>query len=159
MNNDEIEAISDIDPVEFELAAGFKVRLALGHVWTKVNEADRMLGIRPVRYLAIRVYSDEDTFPRRMRQIHEMRHGKEFEARNCPKIWRWLLAHAGSRSVLDHETPEDFLVYFEAIVARIQAEDEDMLEHLEKLPALTLPFAFDRYDDSVFTDQTDPEPI
>lgn len=51
------------------------------------------------------------------------------------------------------------VTFFGEDIEKIQVEDEDMLEHLERLPSYTLPDAFDRIDDSIFTDQTDPEPI
>ena len=79
--------------------------------------------------------------------------------RHCSKIWQWLLDHVGSRERFDHENADDFISLFESVIERIHAEDEDMIEHLERLPAFTLPEAFDRIDDSIFTDQSDPEPI
>jgi len=149
----------EFDPVSFDLASGDQVKVALGFFWTKVDEIDRMMGERPVQYLAMRFYSNEDTQPRRTQQFHELCHGKDFEQRQCSKIWKWLLDHAGSRERYDHESADDFISHFEGVVERIHAEDEDMIEHLERLPEFTLPEAFDRIDDSIFTDQTDPDPI
>jgi len=143
------------DPVEFDLADGSAVKVVLGFFWTKVTTGDRALGTRPFKYLAIRVYSDEETHPRRVQQAHELIHGKDFEAEHCSKIWQWLVDHSASRERMDHDSLDDFLAVFESVIDKIQAEDEDMIEHLERLPAITLPDAFDQYDDSVFTDQRD----
>lgn len=153
------ELISDeiIEPIEFDLAHGAMIRVALGYFWTKVNDFDQSIGIKPERYFAMRFYTDEGTGARRFRQFHELTHGKEFEYKFCPKIWRWLLDHATSRQRFDHEDSDGFVTAFEEVIDRIHAEDDDMIEHLERLPLLTYPDAFDRIDDSVFNDQTDPE--
>jgi hypothetical protein len=159
MNFDSSMPIEEFDPVTFELASGDQVKVSLGLFWMKVSEMDRSWGSRPYQYLAIRIYGNEGCYPRRMQQLHEMRNGKEFTQHYCSKIWQWLLGHISSRDRFDHDSTEDFLTIFEEAIDKIQAEDEDMLEHLERLPSYTLPDAFDRIDDSIFTDQTDPEPI
>lgn len=155
----EESAIPDdiVDPIEFDLANGSKIRVFLSFFWTKVSELDRRMGAKPVRYFAMRFYSDEDSSPRRIQQIHELFHGKDFQYRFCPKIWRWLIDHSTSRARFDHEAADDFLTVFEEVIDRIHSEDEDMIEHLENLPALSFPEFFDRIDDSIFTDQSDPE--
>lgn len=159
MSDETAAPLGEFDPVTFELASGNQVKVSLDLFWTKVSEIDRKFGIKPIQYLAMRFYSDEDTHPRRIQQFHELRHGKDFEQRHCFKIWQWLLDHAGSRERYDHENADDFISLFESVIDQIGAEDEDMIEHLARLPAFTLPDAFDRIDDSIFTDQTDPEPI
>lgn len=159
MNHGSPQSVEEFDPVHFDLASGDQVKVSLGLFWSKVSESDRMMGIKPFQYLAIRFYGNENSHPRRVQQIHELRHGKDFEHRHCSKIWRWLLGHVASRERFDHENTDDFLTLFEEVIDRIGSEDEDMLEHLARLPAFTLPSAFDRIDDSIFTDQTDPEPI
>lgn len=159
MSYDTSQPIEEYDPVTFEIASGDQVKVSLGLFWSKVTEADRSLGQRPYQYLAIRVYGNEDSPQRRIEQLHELRHGKDFMRRHCSKIWQWLLGHAASRDRFEHENTEDFLTLFEDVIERIHAEDEDMIEHLERLPSYTLPDAFDRIDDSIFTDQTDREPM
>lgn len=146
-----------IDPVEFDLACGTRIKVALGFFWTKVSEMDRSLGERPSKYFAMRFYSDADNRQRRVRQVHELIHEKDFEYRFCSKIWQWLADHSTSRCRFDHESVDDFLSAFEEVIDRIQSADEDMIEHLERLPMLHFPEAFDRIDDSIFTDQSDPE--
>ena len=159
MNADLSQPIEEFDPVTFDLASGDQVKVSLGLFWSKITELDRSLGSKPHQYLAIRVYGNESSYPRRIQHLHELRHGKDFTRRHCPKIWKWLLNHIESRERFDHENTDDFLALFESVIDKIQAADEDMLEHLERLPSYTLPDAFDRIDDSIFTDQTDPEPI
>jgi hypothetical protein len=156
-NYDESQPIEEFDPVRFDLASGDLVKVSLGLFWSKVSESDRRLGYRPYQYLAIRVYSNEDSQPRRIQQIHEFYGGKDFERPHCFKIWKWVLGHAESRERLNHENTDDFLALLESVIDKIQAADEDMLEHLEHLPSLTIPDAFDRFDDSIFTDQSDSE--
>lgn len=153
------DAIPDdfVDPIEFDLACGTRIKVALGFFWTKVSEADRVFGDRPTKYFAMRFYSDADSRLRRVKQVHELFHEKDFDYRFCPKIWQWLVDHSTSRLRFDHESVDDFLSAFEEVIDRIQAADEDMIEHLERLPLLTFPEAFDRIDDSIFTDQSDPE--
>ena len=148
---------NEIEPVGFDLADGAKVSVALGYFWSKVTESGQSVGQKPVRYLARRVYTDEGTRPKRVAMIHEFFHGINFERRFCPKIWQWLIAHSVSQERLDHESADDFLTAFEEAIDQIHSADEDMIEHLESLPSLILPSAFDPIDDSIFTDQSDPE--
>ncbi len=159
MNPGTQESNVEYDPISFDLASGGQIKVSLGYFWSKVSELDRRMGDRPYQYLAIRVYGNEGSNPRRIQQLHELRNGKDFVQNDCPKIWQWLLSHVGSRERFDHEDTDDFLSRFEAAIEMIQTADDDMLEHLERLPSHTLPEAFDRIDDSIFTDQTDPEPI
>jgi len=158
MSNLPSELIEEFDPVRFDLASGDLVKVSLGLFWCKVTESERAMGVKPFQYLAIRFYSNEDSQPRRIQQIHELRHGKDFEYRHCSKIWRWLIGHSESRGRFNHENTDDFLTLFESVIDRIASDDEDMLEHLARLPEFTLPSAFDHIDDSIFTDQSDPEP-
>lgn len=155
MNNENSEPLEEFDPVTFELASGDIVKIAMGLFWTKVSPSDRRLGMRPVQYLAMRIYGNEDSSPRRIQKIHELKNGKDFEECHCIKIWQWLREHVDSREILHHENTDDFIALLEETIDHIIAEDEDMLEHLDRLPELTFPEYFDRIDDSIFTDQND----
>ena len=159
MNTDAKQFADELGPVTFDLASGHQVKVAIGFLWTKLTDMDRMLRSKPIQYLAMRFYSDEQTQPRRIQQFHELRDGKDFEKHQCSKIWQWLLHHAGSRNRFDHEKAEDFIAHFEAVIERTHAEEVDIIEHLERLPAFPLPEAFDSIDDSIFTNQTDPDLI
>lgn len=156
MSDETTLPIEEFDPVSFDLANGDQMKVSLGVFWTKPKSSFSGFGHASYQFLAIRFYSNEDSYPRRLQQIHELRHGKDFEQAHCPKLWRWLKAHVDSRNVYEHEDSEDFLSSFKLALSDIIAEDEDMLEHLESLPAYTLPDAFDQIDDSIFTDQRDP---
>jgi len=155
MSDEPSESLEEFDPVTFELATGNIVKISLGLFWSKLSDSDKGMGIQPYQYLAIRVYGNEDSIPKRIQQLHELRAGKDFGQRHCSKIWQWLLAHVYSRKILDHENTDDFLAHFEDAIDCIVSEDEDMLEHLDRLPGLSFPEYFDRVDDSIFTDQND----
>lgn len=45
-----------------------------------------------------------------------------------------------------------------ANMAELSDAGEDAVEHIEHLPELTDPEAFDKVDDSIFNDQNDSEP-
>lgn len=134
--------------VTFELASGDKVKVALGHFWEKLKQSDIDLGQKPQLRLSLRIYSDEGSYPRRLSQVEELLPGYHFDAKNVSKYWRWLRHHAQSRSRFDHDCFDDFMLAFTTAMEKIDALGEDMVEHINKLPACTLPKNFDQYDDS-----------
>jgi hypothetical protein len=146
----------DLDPIRFDLACGTMVGVRIGWFWTKVSPEDWQRGVRPARFHALRIYCDDgDPMLRRLRRVDEWREGKEYEGRFSESLWLWLLHHAHSRERMEHEDLDDFCHVLADAADRIQAEDEDMVEHLRNLASLTQPEVFDQYDDSIFNDQED----
>ncbi|MDF1659668.1 MAG: hypothetical protein P1U58_18785 [Verrucomicrobiales bacterium] len=157
MSHDPSDPIEEFDQVTFELASGDQVKVGIGVFWCKRYEYDPTQGQKPFQYFAIRFYTNENNHSRRLKQFHQLQSNKDFERRHSGKILAWLVDHANSRECFDHDNTDDFLELFESVLDKIHAEDEDMIEHLERLPSFTVPAAFDRVDDSIFTDQSDPE--
>ena len=134
--------------VIFDLASGDKVKVSLGRFWEKLKKQEIELGHKPKLYLCLRVYSDEDTYPKRLIQVEEFLPVHQFNAQNASKHWRWLRHHAESRIRFDHDCFDDFMLAFVLAMETIDAAGEDMIEHLNKLPTYNLPEAFDHDDDS-----------
>jgi hypothetical protein len=155
MSEDDNEYADEFEPISFDLASGDLVKVVYANFWAKVSNADQQLGVRSYKYWAIRFYSNEGTFPRRVVQVHEMVGDKDFEIQDIEKIWMWLTHHSQSQERFDHEDLDDFLAHLEFAMEEIDAGDEDMIEHLERLPSLTNPDDFDQIDDSIYTDQKD----
>ena len=155
MSEDDNEYSDEFAPISFDLASGNLVKVVYANFWAKVSNADQQLGVRSYKYWAIRFYSNEGTFPRRVVQVHEMVGDKDFEIKDIDKIWIWLTHHSQSRDRFEHEDLDDFLAHLEFAMEEIDAGDEDMIEHLERLPSLTNPDDFDQIDDSIYTDQKD----
>lgn len=149
MSSEIFPQIEEYDPIKFELASGAEIKVSLCLFWSSFSELDRILGQRAYQYLAIRIYGDEDSYPRRIQKIHEFRQGRDFNQRHCSKIWEWLIRHVASYERFEHECTDDFLTLLEEIIAEIVTEDEDMLEHLERLYSNTIPDEFELIDNPI----------
>ena len=155
MNHIDTEFSEEFGPIAFDLASGDLVKVVYAFFWAQISLSDQQLGVRPYQHWAIRFYSNEGTYPRRILQVHEMIGDKDFEIQHIEKIWCWVSHHAQSRERFDHDNLDDFLAHMEFAMDQISAEDEDMVEHMDRLPSLTCPDDFDHIDDSIYTDQND----
>ena len=148
---------SQFEPVEFDLATGNRVRVSARHFWEMMTESDRVLGCTPRRYFAIRIYSDEDTFPRRLIFCDEFRLEKEFEVHGLLKAWSWLAEMLASRAHLEFDDLDEFMEEFAEVLDRSTTEGEDCSEHITHFPATVDADreAFDPEDDCFYNDQRD----
>ena len=152
----------DFEPIEFELANGHTVRVEYSVYWDIPTKAERLEGATHRQYSAIRIFSTEDTFPRRLELCDELRSEATFDPNHEERIWKWLEGLVAARRYRDYDWAEEFLEEFEEAIARICAEGEDSVEHIDRLPeqepaAPGGEDAFDPEDDSNFNDQNDSE--
>lgn len=146
----------EFDPVEFQLCNGNLVKIAVGHFWVRLTNEDRRNRVQPTQYWAIRVYSTEDVLPRALVLQWEFHGGAEFSIEALPKIWSWLLTLVDSRAYREYDNFDEFLEDFGEQIGCLSEEEEDTVEHIERLPEIANPDAFDRVDDSIFNDHNEP---
>jgi hypothetical protein len=160
MKDDENDTIADTagyDPFEFELANGNNVRIVFGKFWFDVIDTRR--GKRLTQKYAVRIYSNEDVLSNHMALQHEFRADFDFGLTKVPEIWDWLEQLIATRTYLIYDSLDDFILEFAEHINQSLDAGEDAVEHLQHLPELTMPAAFDKVDDSIFTDQNDrPDP-
>ena len=120
------------DVVTFDFASGAKIRVRIDEFWEQLSEADLRKGHRPNLYLAIRVYSDEDTTPRRLVTHTEFRAGIDFDQSCIPRLTTWLADLAMSRHRFAYDRVEDFLEEFAARMDEFSAVGEDVADRLHK---------------------------
>ena len=145
------------EAVEFDLATGNRVRVVARRFCEPLSDLGRRLGTRPRWYFAIRIYSDEDTFPRRLIFCDEFRLEKEFEVHGLPKAWSWLAEMLASRTHLEFNDLDEFIEEFAEVLDRSTTEGEDCSEHITHFPAPVDfdPESFDPEDDCFYNDQRD----
>jgi len=144
------------EPVEFQLANGTNVRLAFAHFWEKLTVSERQQGAMARKYFAIRIYSNENQLSNHLSLQSELRADHEFRVSSVTSTWDWLARLVPSRRHMNYEDVDDFV---EDLVAELEARlQEDAVEHIERLPQITDPEAFDQVDDSMFNDQNETEP-
>lgn len=122
----------DFEPVTFDLAKGTKVRVAIGKYWEQISATDRALGIQPTLYLAIRIYSDEDTYPRRLTHHDEFRAKHDFAPSVLQRLHLWLADLAVSRHRFVYDSVEDFLEEFATSMDEFSAMGEDLADRFHK---------------------------
>jgi len=162
MNDDDSEFIlprlapTDYEPVTCELANGhlLKVEARLWH--RPASYEDWCAGIVPEPYYAIRFYSTELHHHRRLVWFDELREDLDFDPSRIHEIWDWLARCIATREIFVYDSATDFVTEAAERFALISAGGEDLLDHVQALPALTAPAWFDRVDDSIYTDQQDP---
>lgn len=152
----------ELDPVEFELPNGHNVRVEHAWYWHHPTWEEKRDGVTKHRYSAIRIFSTEDTNPRRLELCDELRSGVAFVPACLEAIWDWVLGVVPARRHRAYDGTEDFLDEFEEAIARLCAEGEDAVEHIAHLPEQEpVPpdgeDAFDPEDDSNFNDQNDSD--
>jgi hypothetical protein len=155
METDALPDEPDYDPIIVRLVNGHNVKIAVGRFWEIPTPEDRALGAQPHSYNAMRIYCSEGTLPLRMVQQEELREGLEYEPPLLGDIWNWLVEHTSSREWREHDSFDGFLETFTEAIERITATADDAVSHLEHLPEMVEPEAFDRVDDSVFNDQNE----
>ena len=143
----------DFDPIEFELANGHEVRVEAGEFWQKLDAEDIRRGVIAEKVYSIRLYCSEDTFPKRHKLRDELRNGYEFTRSSTPEILDALKEHISSRDFLEHDECIDFLDWFLEMAEEKWGVPVDAADHLGRLSKISDPEAFDRTDDSIFTDQ------
>ncbi len=118
--------------VTFDLATGGKVRVRIDEFWEQLSEDDLRHGHQPKLYFAIRVYSDEDTTPRRLVTHTEFRAGNDFDQSCIQRLSTWLADLAMSRHRFSYDRVEDFLEEFAARMDEFSAVGEDVADRLHK---------------------------
>lgn len=147
------------EPFEFELANGNRVKIVFAHFWEEYTDSDRLGLTRPQKYFAIKVYSNEDRLINRMAVNYVFRADHEFGLTSVPKIWTWLEALIEQRGHIQYDAMDEFVEDFAEQIAQLTDTAEDAVEHIEHLPEISDPEAFDKVDDSVFNDQNDTESL
>ena len=150
----------DLEPIEFELANGHAMLVEYVVFWDLPTRPERAEGAEPRQYTAIRIFTTEDTYPRRLELCDQLRSGATFDPSFEEKIWLWLEEMVRTRRHLDYDWAEDLVEDFVAAMATICAEGEDAVEHIGRLPEQTSepPLEdgdFDPADDSNYNDQND----
>ena len=146
------------DPCEFQLANGNNVKIVFAKFWERIRYQDWREGARPAQYFAIKVYSTEDILPRRMAIHCEFRSGLDFALVAVPRVWEWLGGLLENRGHLKFDDVDAFIAELAENIEAFSDAGEDAVEHIQHLPEITDPEAFDKVDDSVFNDQQDSEP-
>jgi hypothetical protein len=144
----------DFEPVTFDLAKGTKVRVAIGKYWEQISATDRALGIQPTLYLAIRIYSDEDTYPRRLTHHDEFRAKHDFAPSVLQRLHLWLADLAVSRHRFVYDSVEDFLEEFATSMDEFSAMGEDLADRFHKTLGTKTP---PPYEDPVHADFPEDE--
>ena len=122
----------DFEPVTFDLAKGANVRVAIGKYWEQISATDRALGVQPTLYLAIRIYSDEDTYPRRLIHHDEFRAEHDFDPSALQRLHLWLADLAVSRHRFVYDSVEDFLEEFATRMDEFSAMGDDLADRFHK---------------------------
>ena len=143
------------DACEFRLANGNDVKVVFARFWERIRFQDWREGARPSQYYAVKVYSTEDTIPRCMAIHCEFRAGKDFDLSAVSKVWEWLARVVDEREFIKYDWLDEFIQELAEMMGEFSDADEDAVDHIEHLAEMSLPDAFDRVDDSVFTDQYD----
>ena len=140
-------------PITCQLANGHTLVIHAGYrlEWRVENLIG---GITPTEVFSIRIYSTEDSLPKRLHLCEEFRAGFDFHVASILEIWSWLLSLTQSRAIFVYDTLEGFLTDVTDFFARNNIEEPDAFDHLETLAWLSAPKWFDRTDDSIFNDQT-----
>lgn len=150
----------DLEPIEFELANGHAIRVEYAVFWDIPTRPERAEGALPRQYTAIRIFTTEDTYPRRLELCDELRSGVTFDPVYEDRIWNWLEEMVRVRRHVGYDWADDFVADFQSAISAICAEGEDAFEHLERLPEQEVESpleedGFDPEDDSNFNDQND----
>jgi hypothetical protein len=148
---------SGIEPFEFELPNGNRVRIVFARFWERLTDLARFGREKPCQFYAIRVYSSEDVLSNQLAVQEEFRAGHDFDIVIVPQLWGWLESLVGNRSHLQYDSLGDFVEAFAEQLAKMSDAHEDAVEHLTHLPEICDPEAFDHIDDSVFNDQNESE--
>jgi len=158
MKDDDLIETAGIDPFEFQLANGNNVKIVFARFWERLTDMDRMLGARPMKYFAIKIYSNEDNEFNRMAVRYVFRADHEFGLTAVPKIWDWLDYVVAVREHAKYDWLDEFVDDFAEKIAELTDSGEDAVEHLERLPEFTDPDAFDHdVDDSIYNDQNETD--
>jgi hypothetical protein len=118
--------------VTFDLATGAKVRAVIDEFWEQLSGDDLRRGQQARLYFAIRIYTDEETNPKRLVSHTEFRAGNDFDQSCIPKLWAWLVDLGVSRHRFSYECVEEFLEEFSARMDEFTASAEDAADYLHK---------------------------
>jgi len=145
----------ELEAIVCQLANGHAIKIAAG-LWSRWRtQEERVAGITPEPYFAIRVYCTEDTLPKRMAWVEEFCEETDFHLRDFEKIWQWLGDLCQSREVFAFDDLTEFLDHVSDSIIQFTTAEPDAVEHIEHLPEITNPEAFDKVDDSLYNDQND----
>ena len=150
--------LPEFEPLCCTLANGHTIKIAAG-LWSRWRTYEEWSsGFRPEPYFAIRFYCTEDTLPKRLAWVEEFCEKAEFPLCNFDQIWEWLANLCASRELFEFDDFPQFLDHVSEGIIRFSAVEPDAVEHIEHLPEITDPEAFDKVDDSIFNDQNDSGP-
>ncbi|MBX7210186.1 MAG: hypothetical protein K1X78_17840 [Verrucomicrobiaceae bacterium] len=148
--------VPEVEPFEFELPTGYRVRVAAMVVKQTPMMEDYLRGAGVLEICVVRVYCNQDHHLNRMVLMHEFHASSEFEPHVLPRVWEWLAGFVAQRLHLEFESLDDFIEALENELSRGTFEEEEAVEHIEHIPEICEPEAFDHEDDSIHNDQNEP---
>jgi hypothetical protein len=145
----------DFEAIVCELANGHSIKIAAA-LWSRWRTYEEWAAnVKPEPYFAIRIYSTEDTLPKRMVWVEEFCEETDFHIHAFEKIWQWLGELCKSREIFVFDDLNEFLDHVSDGIIQYSTAESDAVEHIKHLPEITDPEAFDKVDDSLFNDQND----
>lgn len=128
------------ESVAFDLATGAKIRVQIDEFWEQLSDEDLRNGHQPKLYFAARIYSDEDTNPRRLVKHTEFRAGNDFDQSCLPRLMVWLADLALSRHRFTYDCVDDFLEEFSASMEEFSITGADAADLIYKSHGLNPAF-------------------
>jgi hypothetical protein len=146
------------DACEFNLSNGKVAKVVFARFRERRTDRDPSEGPppRPSQHCGIKVYCTDGTPDGRMALHWEYRAGTDFIMLAVPRIWEWLAGVADRGEGAKYDSVDDFLDDLTEQIQLISDAGEDAVEHIERLPELSVPEAFDHEDDSIYNDQNEP---
>jgi hypothetical protein len=133
MTNGEPDPGHFFDSFTLDLASGIRIRIVTGVFTATLDEVFNSGFLKTYKYVALRFYTDEDSYPRRFRLFYQLRPDLNFERKHLEKILNCLFRHSRSRERFEHEDVDDFIEMVEILLENIGAKDEDLVEHFHRL--------------------------
>lgn len=116
--------------INFKTTSGHHVRVMMGYFWEELTDSDKLFGYKPKQFHAIRVYSTEDTLPRRLELRHEYLANKDYQPGIEADLKMWLVSIMNDKRHGDYDSVEDFLTDLADSFERLAAEAGDLIHHL-----------------------------
>jgi len=152
---DEPADAHELEPIICQLANGHDIKIQ-ARLWSRWRTYEEWIsGVKPDPYFAIRIYSTQDTLPKRLAWVEEFCAETDFPHDYFDEIWQWLSNLCGGREVFDFDELNEFLDHLSDNILQFAMLESDAVEHFKHLPELFNPEAFDKVDDSAFNDQDD----
>lgn len=129
MDGEDWDEFPELDPVEFRLANGNKVRVVFGNFWTKIAPFDFIHGYMPSQFYGVRIYSNESTFSERYTLQYELRAPHDFFMEVSPLACEWIDEMVHSRRMMDFDSIEDFVTAFAEELTILYAIVNDAVQY------------------------------